>query len=335
MMLSPILPLWLIIAMGVAAIVLCTLRIVLERPSRKARWCRRLALSAILIVIALRPMLPFGSNLSISTDINAVFIVDATGSMAAEDHGDNNQPRLDGARADVKALAADLAGARFSLIAFDNTPYLALPLTSDANALAAAVDALSPIYSVYSSGSDISSPLSTAEDIIKANIEKYPNRRTVLYYLGDGELTSNHSISIPSGLTGLIIGGAVLGYGTTEGSPVKDTYYTHNIYDITIPNNDWIYLRDANYEKAISKIDETNLKKIAADLRIAYYHRTDFSSTGTITNQVKQNIDKTSQRDLSVYTDIYWILAIIFMGLLFWELNDILKYAVMRRGNGG
>ncbi|MBD8727567.1 VWA domain-containing protein [Frigoribacterium sp. CFBP 13707] len=137
--LQPVLPWWLLAVVGVALLGFTAWRLVSERSNRRlARaWARRLGVVALLLVVAARPGLPGGSAEASVAQVNVFFVVDTTSSIAAEDWGDG-EPRLTGVRADVAAVAEQLAGARFSLISFDSTAVLRTPLTDDAAAVVSA-----------------------------------------------------------------------------------------------------------------------------------------------------------------------------------------------------
>lgn len=343
MIFQPIMPIWIIILMGVGLVALCGWRIMSERKSRKRRWIRRLVACVLMVLIGLRPMLPFGSGAMISTDLNVIFVVDATGSMVAEDYNGRNE-RLNGVRTDIKTLAAGLTGAKFSVVVLDNSPYVAMPFTNDINALFVAADAITPIYTMYSTGSNITAPLETARDLATGVLKRHPDRKVVLYYFGDGEQTSQYELKLPADLNEMLVGGAVFGYGTAEGGKMRDTSQTYNMWGAEFDEERWasiMYLKDYSggygdprYGKEkLSKIDEDNLKKIADGLGLEYYHRSEPSSVEKIVGQIKQDIDKSAARNISSYTDIYWIFALAMTVLLIWEMHTLLKHAgvVVRR----
>ena len=78
----------------------------------------------------------------------------------------------------------------------------------------------------------------------------------------------------------------------------------------------------ANYGKAISKIDEKNLKKIANDINIDYIHMN--NNNNVLKNKIKEIKNKTNitleNNDKSSYDDIYYILVIPLFILLLIEL---------------
>jgi Ca-activated chloride channel family protein len=239
--------------------------------------------------------------------------------MIAEDY-DGTKPRLDGVRADIKSIASSFAGARFSVIAFDNSPFTPLPFTSDASALFTTVDILYPIDTFNSTGSNITSSLQDAEAAARRVLDSHPDRKVVLFYLGDGEQTSDQDISIPSSLSELLSGGAVLGYGTEAGGRMQEVWLHSTANDIR-------YIQDRSsqwpWPDALSKIDEDNLRAIAESLEIPYFHRTEPNSTKEITDQVEQSARRFSGSGTQASTDIYWILCLILIALLFWELNGV------------
>jgi Ca-activated chloride channel family protein len=114
-----------------------------------------------------------------------------------------------------------------------------------------------------------------------------------------------------------------LGYSLTN-----DTYSQPYIIDYTTRNT------QNDYSAALSKIDEGNLQKIAADMHVPYEHRT------TPTQSLDHLIDKSnlhvvseSHRQVLHYTSTYWLFAIIAGLLLIWWGFDLLQ--TLRATQGG
>jgi Ca-activated chloride channel family protein len=269
---QPVLPWWLL---GVAALLLLGFtvwRLVAERSNRRlaAAWARRVAVVALLLVVAARPGLPGGSAEASVAQVNVFFVVDTTSSVAAEDWGDG-QPRLEGVRADVAEIAEQLAGARFSLISFDSTAVLRTPLTDDAAAVVSAAEVMNQEITTYSRGSSISEAADLLAERLAEAREADAARANVVYYLGDGEQTSGDEPESFAASAGDVDGGAVLGYGTDAGGPMKvfdgygDEYSADEyILDRTQPGD----------PEAVSRIDEEALRTVADQLGVPYVHRT-------------------------------------------------------------
>ena len=157
-------------------------------PGRRA-WLRRTAVVVLVAAAVLRPGLPGGTVQAASADLNVFFVVDTTTSMVAEDYG-GEAPRLEGVRKDIKAIAEKLPGARFSVITFDTTAHVRMPLSTDTLALETITDVLEPQVTAYAKGSSITAAKRVLAERLAAARDSHPGRPRLVYYLGDGEQTS-------------------------------------------------------------------------------------------------------------------------------------------------
>ena len=121
--------------------------------SRATHW-RLTAMVVLLGVAALRPAVPGDEVNASAANLNVYFVVDTTSSIIAEDYG-NERPRISGVESDITAVTEALPGARYSVITFDQATRVRVPLTTDSNALDAALETLLPEPSEYSRGSSI------------------------------------------------------------------------------------------------------------------------------------------------------------------------------------
>ncbi|MEO8220669.1 MAG: VWA domain-containing protein [Specibacter sp.] len=281
-----------------------------------ARW--RCAVLVVLVLAAgARPGLAGAAAAVASTELNVFFVVDVTPSSSAEDYN-GKDPRLEGMKADINALAAELAGARFSLITFDSNATVVLPLTTDATALQTLTQVLTPKSSYTSQGSSISVAAPLLADRLAASREAHPARPRLVFYLGDGEQTAGKAPEPFSTGTDLIDGGAVLGYGTAAGGKMRD--YTFSA-DKPGP---YILDKSAGYEPAVSRIDEKALNRIAQQLQLPYVHRdepaaiaaalTD-SASGTAVQAAGQGQQAGAGR-----WEMYWLFALAAFGVVVWEV---------------
>lgn len=235
----------------------------LERPETRTARVRRSAMVALLVVAALRPALPGGEVQVDPSAVDVYVVVDTTTSVNARDYG-SGQPRLDGVKADLRALATQLAGARFTLLTFDQDTRTRLPLTTDAQALVSAAETLTPETSTWSQGSSVTVAADDLEQALTRGQAAHPERARVVFYLGDGEQTADADpapFRIPDGL---VNGGAVLGYGTAAGGAMARTG-TREGGDVLDPSTG---------SAAVSRIDEKELQAIAGQLGVPYLHRT-------------------------------------------------------------
>ena len=282
------------------------------QPGRRA-WLRRTAVVVLLGAAALRPGLPGGTVQAASTDLNVFFVVDTTTSMVAEDYA-GATPRLEGVRKDIKAIAEKLPGARFSVITFDTTAHVRMPLSTDTLALETITDVLEPQVTAYAKGSSITAARQVLAERLAAARDSHPGRPRLVFYLGDGEQTSGKEPEAMAFDAGLVAGGAVLGYGTAEGGRMKE--------NTGLDPNDGTgggtgagthsgYVQDNRAGDARSVIDEGRLRTIASQLGVPYVHRDAGASTADMMQQAHPGKAEHSDGDGSVAarTELYWILA--------------------------
>lgn len=194
-----------------------------------------------------------------------MLVVDTTASIVAEDwNGD--EPRLDGVRADVQTIVDEYPGARFALITFDASADLRMPLTTDTTALVSSLEVLRPEVTSQSRGSSIGIANQLLTDTLSNAAEASPERSRMVFYFGDGEQTVTTAPEPFDGSEKFTDAGAVLGYGTAEGGPMKLT-----TGGVEGSSSEYIEYQGAN---ALSVIDEANLEAIAAELGVEYQHRT-------------------------------------------------------------
>lgn len=304
-----------------SALVLCAILWRLQPGGRGGRvFLRRGAVVLLVMAAALRPGLPGGSVPAAAADLNVFFVVDTTTSMVAEDYG-NGSPRLEGVRKDIMAIAGQLPGARFSVITFDTTAHVRMPLSTDTLALETITDVLEPQVTAYAKGSSITAARQVLAEQLAAARGGHPGRPRLVYYLGDGEQTSGRE---PGAMTfdgGLVAGGAVLGYGTAAGGRMKentgqDNKGQNNQGQDNAGHEDdgGAYVQDnraGSSGDAISVIDEGRLRTIAGQLGVPYIHRAAGDSVGDMLQQARPGTVERAEGDgpLAAAAELYWIFA--------------------------
>lgn len=298
--------------------------------SRGGHW-RRTAAVLLLGVAALRPALSGDEVATTGANINVYFVVDTTSSVIAEDWG-GERPRVQGMRADIDAIAAAIPGARFSVVTFDQATRVRLPLTTDTTALAAAIDTLLPEPSEYSRGSSVTQPNDRLRALLEQANTRHPDRGRVVFYLGDGEQTAPEPptpFAIPAGL---IHGGAVLGYGTTEGGRMKATRARFGT------SSD--YLKDpATGEDARSVFSEATLRSIGAQLGLPYRHREQGADIDPVVAGIDLGRFGTSEQlerqKLRARQELYWPLLLGVAAIAVWELGAAAAALAQTRRRAG
>ena len=288
---------------------------------------RRFLIVVAVIIMGAGPSI-HGEAQEVTSTLEVYFVIDRTGSMAAEDW-DGNKPRIDGVRNDVAIMMNILTGSRFSIMSWDSKVHTDLPLTSDASAVISYMDSFDRELSSSSQGSSLNRPAQDLAKLLKKNKERHPQNVRALFVFSDGETSNqNHWTSAPSGeasdwdaVKEYIDGGLILGYGTEEGGPMKVLRLGDSgsqsggepeyIHDLSQPGN----------PIAISKIDEAALADVASRVGVDYVHSPDKSA---IESHARSVLDKAStlaeSRNLKdTYRYIIWPFALLLGGLLAWE----------------
>ena len=348
MTLNPILSWW---VMGpLAAAIVLGLGWVLVRsrqlhpPSGDAGfrgWLVRSGLVLLLLLAACRPGLPGGTVEAAATDLNVFFVVDTSSSIAAEDHTRSGGPaagvpRLDGVREDIRAIARELGGARYSLISFDSSAAVRMPLTTDTSALETAVAVLAPEVTDYSQGSSVTAARAVLAERLATARDSHPDRPRLVFYFGDGEQTSAEAPQA-LGIDGsLVSGGAVLGYGTRDGGRMKE-----NSGDPTRPAA--TYIQDpATGAAAVSRLDEDRLRDLARQLALPYLHRAAGAAAAPMLQQATPGTLVRTGEALDGRTELYWapafaafLLALRETLLVSGQLRELRPVRPIRRTSEG
>ena len=159
---------------------------------------RRSMILAVVVVMGAGPSIP-GEAEEVTSSLEVYFVIDRTGSMAAEDW-DGTKPRIDGVRNDVAILMSVLTGSRFSIMSWDSTGHTDMPLTTDASAVQAYMDSFDRELSNSSQGSSVNRPAKDLAALLAKNKERHPQNLRAVFVFSDGE-TSNqdHWSSAPAG----------------------------------------------------------------------------------------------------------------------------------------
>lgn len=307
MITSPIIPIWI---MGIIAIIL----IILIRNKDKKIFFRRLLIIIFLFIINLRIMIPSKDAKVLVSNLDIFFVIDNTISMVAEDYN-GGKPRLEAVKKDCEYIINELNGANYSIITFNNTSNILTPLTKDSNMTIGAIKTIRSMEASYAKGSSMNTCLEDLETSLKRAQEK-ENRKSIIFFISDGEITSDEKLKSFSPIKKYISDGAVLGYGTEAGGKMK-------VKDILGEKETYLDDRTSEsypYPKAISKIDEKNLKKIADDMEVDYINMNKQSNIESKIKQIKREANNSlddSQKML--YNDIYFIFVIPFVLILAYE----------------
>lgn len=321
MIFQPVLhPLLLVLLCAPVAIGL-VLAIVKRVPPHRWLWGLRLLMLVVLFAMLLRPGIPGGTSQTLATDTDVVLVVDTTASIVAEDWNGKEQ-RLEGVREDVQKIVDRYPGARFALITFDANAQLRLPLTTDATALMSSLDVLRPEVTTQSRGSSIGVANTLLAKTLQSAAKAAPDRSRMVFYFGDGEQTTSSSPESFGSSAKYVDAGAVLGYGTTEGGPMRITSGTGSSDDGYI---------EYQGQPARSVIDEKNLGTIAKELGVEYEHRT-ADAAPKLPDAPASTTDYAASGEVGNVIELYWMFALVLLALLCVELSRATMLVTRMRG---
>lgn len=294
--------LWLLLIPSVLLLGLAIFAVVRRRTRR---GLVHVGLAFLLVLIGLQPGVGSVTSSAGMSDVDVLILLDTTTSMSAEDwNGD--KPRIKGVSADAQDIVGQFAGARYAIVTFNSSAKVQVPWTTDATSIASLLGSAFTEQYYYGRGSSIDIAQDTALEMIKQKQEKYPERRTVILYIGDGEQTTDKAPASWDRFRTYVDGAFVLGYGTPEGGKMR--------YDAT--SKSYIY-DSTTHKEAVSKLDEGNLKAIAKDLGGTYLQRT---SPGGL--ELKVDLGKVSAggKGAPVGYQIAWLLSLPIAGWLLAQL---------------
>lgn len=317
MSLRPLLPVAVLLVAVLPALVLALHQAARGPGGTRGRWWLRTAVVVVLAGMGLGPSVATVTDGQVSVAVDVIFVVDRTGSMSAEDWSADALPRLDGVRHDLPALVTAIPGARYSIIGWDSQATRQLPLTTDARAVRSWSQTVRPEITAYSSGSLIDRPMEALGAALSGAAERKPGHVRLVFFLSDGEQTTPGTPASYAGLAGLIDGGAVLGYGTADGGPMRS-------YDgALVPDPDAPYILDgsgADAPQAISRIDEDALRAVADQLGLDYVHRAGPDDVaGLLADLDPEEIAADGRQATTQWTLVIWPLALVLSGLLIAE----------------
>lgn len=300
----PIIPVWI---MALICSILLLFVIV------KTKKITHIIMIILIFVINLRFMYPSGSATVISNNLDVLFVIDNTISMVAEDYNGNNT-RLSAVKNDCKYIIKRLNGARFSVITFNNNAKVLIPYTRDANMAIEAIDVITPIEKLYAKGSSLNTPIEAIVSSLKSSMKKGDKIR-IIFFISDGEITDDSNLESFSEISKYVDNGMVMGYGTSSGGYMKQK-------DRATEQEEYLTDSSNHYNKAISKIDESNLKKIAKDMDVDYVTMTKQSNINSKLKEIERLVNNSAETiEKNNYDDIYYVFVIPLLILLILEFN--------------
>ena len=283
---------------------------------------------ALAFVISLRPMRA-GDQANLETrNLDVLFVVDTTISMWAVDYN-GDETRMKGVMQDCQYIMDKLAGANFGLIRFDNRGQILAPFTQDVRNVTDAFDTIRAPDFYYASGSDLSAAYSQMEDLLESSYTK-EDRKTIVFFISDGEITNNATRLDYSPLAYMIDGGAVLGYGTEEGGKMVEGSVIVSAgrgEDAASSSRDTYYKDPETGEDALSKLNPANLEALAAEMGIEYIYMDKSENVDATLSYIRLMAKATvSEAKIQTFDDTYYFYAIPLLLLLLVELVRMVYY---------
>lgn len=338
MRLDPLLPVPVLVFVAVAATALVVARV--SRGTEVVGVTRWIATILLAFAVVLDPATTDGSSDARRTAADVLFVVDSTSSMAAIDF-DGGSPRLDGVRADILEIAAEFPGAHFALVRFDSQARIELPWTTNVNALETAVAVIRQERAEFSRGSvlDLANPVIDQMIPRPGNVPGSSGRagsHSIVFYFSDGEqrrlrapdeqpldlatamIVDDSGTDAPVAFTDLATktdGGAILGYGTADGAPMIEFRGSDEIFTGGSP-----YVTDyASGSPAISRLDETRLRRIADDWGLPYIPRSEPGGLRDLASALADEAPVVSDGARETLNRWYWVPALGLLALVIWQ----------------
>ena len=297
MIISPVLPPVIVIPLVLlmlAGFVYGTLRFDSSTAQKAVMLITGILLCACLFTVNLRIMRPDPDAAYSRPDIDVLFVMDTSISMWASDY--QGGTRYAGAVDTCRYIMSELDGISFSFVAFDDSDNVMLPLTQDTQSVTDALEAVREKSQYYARGSSMNCAYDSMKKMLD-HMRTEDGHKSIVFFLSDGEITSDEKLRSFSELSPGISGGAVLGFGTEKGAAMLD--------------GDGYPVRDhQTYKDAISCLDEKNLRQIASDLNIDYIHVQQKKDVDMIITQaLRETADITDlKKGTDNYEDTYYYL---------------------------
>lgn len=314
---NPIIDVPLIVIGALALLAVIVYGATLSRRSELGGWLLRALMVVLLVLIALRPGVGEEPVAPVrAADLEVVFVIDRTTSMSAADWA--GRPRLDGVRSDLDEIVAALPTGRFTVVSFGRRARVDLASTQDETVISDTVALLTREEAFAGRGSRLDRPLARITSMLTQVEERSPERPRLVVLMGDGENTDPGDQQSFADLGELIDAGLVLGYGTAAGArmPLEEDE----------PDRGWVQDPRSGRD-AVSRLDEANLRAVAAELDVPYLHRT---APGGLTEVAAEWARRFQEPDptydgaeVPVAVDLYWIFALLLLALV---LVDLRRY---------
>src|SRR5690554_3490975 len=230
-----------------------------------------------------------------------IFIaIDLSQSMNAQDIGPSRIQRV---KLELQNLVKNFTSDRIGLIIFSSEAFIQCPLTFDQNVLQLHLDGLNTGL-VPNQGTDIAAPLALALKKFQNDTSPEPKSKSIIL-ISDGE---DFGESLPNVLDDINDAGIKvfsLGVGTYKGT--------------TIPSGNGVIMDPKTGTPAITKLETTNLKRIASQTEGAYFELSDeaqeIPQLITAIGRLEGAVTGTRMVEASANKYFYFLLAALALAL--------------------
>ena len=226
----------------------------LDRGRERLRLALYLAGYACVILALARPQWGGEMVMMKRKGIDVMIALDTSNSMMAEDMRPN---RLASAKRAIADLVRRMGGDRVGLIAFAGEAYTVCPLTLDHGTVLLLLDSMNP-NSVSIQGTDLEDAIRKA----RAAFVREEHKHKALILVTDGESTTGDAVrqAKEAAEEGVLV--YSIGIGSPDGQPIPERNE-----DGTVTG----YKRDRAGQVVNSRLDESTLRKVAAETHGNYF----------------------------------------------------------------
>lgn len=307
MIINPVIPIWLMIIICIA--------LLLIRRNTLASNIRKTIAILLIFITNLRIMVP-DDNVTYQErklDTNVLFVIDNTISMLAQDY-DGKDERLTGVKEDCNYIIEKLAGANFAVITFDFKAKQFGPYSNNTEFVKSTIDSIYPLNELYAKGTSMNIWKDLTLKVTKSAKENRDGD-VVVFFISDGEMTADEDLDSFDEIAEYIDGGAVLGYGTSKGGEME-------MEDVLSEDGEKEKIMDSDNRSkpAVSKIDEDNLEDIAKDLNVEYINMNSPEGLDKILDDIVRKSNATDEDAATRgYKDIFYVFLVPLLLLMMYE----------------
>lgn len=232
-------------------------------------------LSLVFMVVALvDPKIPGETATVKRKGIDVVFMIDVSKSMDAEDVSPD---RISKAKQIVSKVVEGFVSDRVGVIVYAGSAHPLLPITTDYAVVETFLEGVNTDM-MSSRGTSIMSAFSLAEEYLN---KKYTNNIIVL--ISDGEDHQGVALDRITEMSSKGLRVVTVGVGTENGGPIPIRSKSRQVSD---------YKKDQKGEVVITRMDRTNLERIAKEGKGIYVDGTDTRKVVGVLTTLMKNLEK-------------------------------------------